>query len=67
MVLKSIAEKYDASVSDVAARWVLDQPETGVVIIGEPKIPSQLLTDQIDAIARLETRYLVPPRVQPQD
>ena len=35
LVLQGIAEQYGVSVSNVAARWVLDQPETGVVIIGE--------------------------------
>ncbi|ORX38993.1 NADP-dependent oxidoreductase domain-containing protein [Kockovaella imperatae] len=32
--LKGIAESHNVSVANVAARWVLDQPETGVVIIG---------------------------------
>ena len=33
-VLKDIAGKRGVDVSSVAARWVLEQPETGVVIVG---------------------------------
>ncbi len=34
-VLKEIATRREVDVSNVAARWVLDRPETGVVIVGE--------------------------------
>ena len=34
-VLQTIATKHHVDVSNVAARWVLDQPETGAVIVGE--------------------------------
>ena len=34
-VLKEIATRRGVDVSNVAARWVLEKPETGVVIVGE--------------------------------
>ena len=37
-VLTKIATKYQAEIPNVVARWVLDQPETGVVIIGEASV-----------------------------
>jgi len=36
-VLRAIADKYNVDVSNVSARWVLDQPATGVVIVGKLK------------------------------
>ncbi|ORY35585.1 NADP-dependent oxidoreductase domain-containing protein [Naematelia encephala] len=33
-VLQTIGDKYHVDVSNIAARWILDRPETGVVIIG---------------------------------
>ena len=36
VVLKGIATSRGVDVSNVAARWVLERPETGVVIVGEP-------------------------------
>jgi len=32
--LKSIADKHQVEISNVAARWVLDHPEVGSVIVG---------------------------------
>jgi aryl-alcohol dehydrogenase-like predicted oxidoreductase len=33
-VLSSIAKKYDATLTNVATRWVLQQPSVGAVIVG---------------------------------
>ena len=33
-VLKSIADKYDMSIANIATRWVLDHPYVGAVLIG---------------------------------
>ncbi|KAF3764080.1 oxidoreductase [Cryphonectria parasitica EP155] len=33
-VLSSVAEKYNVSLTNVATRWVLDQPSVGAVIVG---------------------------------
>lgn len=38
-VLRGIADKRGVDVSNVAARWVLERPETGVVIVG-PSVPA---------------------------
>lgn len=35
VVLKEIAGRRGVDVSNVAARWVLERPETGVVIVGK--------------------------------
>ena len=33
-VLKSISDKYNMSIANIATRWVLDHPFVGAVLIG---------------------------------
>ena len=45
-VLRSIADKYDVSIANVATRWVLDHPFVGAVLIGKVSRGYTLWTHQ---------------------